>query len=323
MKKILFEDKMKNEMINSIRTSLRFSLKPYLEFMTESKGMINNIDEYINVIITKFKELSQNGTQTGVFKIMPQDFANISKRFAKNILVGISYDNTLDTQNIEGIYKDEYSKLNGTMLDNIVIGINAYGDYKTILKNLPEIISHEFLHAYENYNRLIKGSDNITVAAKQIGYQNNVKAIRDNQMSQNTVVQNIATLYYMCSTFERNAYLAQMKQQVKGNMSQIKDSESAYAAFENSRTYQYFLALGRNLFYVLNNKEQYKQEIEEWHESVFNTHLSGGKVLKRLYNLYNKTWTKIRKSMASYIKYLYEINEDTNYFYDNFTNIIL
>lgn len=98
----------------------------------------------------------------------------------------------------------------------------------------------------------------------------------------------------------------------------VQDSDTAFQVLQQLPLYKQYMAFGNTLSIIYKNKEYYKDDIEEWYETVYNgKHLSYNKIIKRLINLYNKTWRKIRKTTASYLRYVYENNDNVGGLYDN------
>ena len=304
---------LNKQMKNSLYLEFRYSKKPSLDsILLESKGNMNDIDDYIASIMTEFRKQTHNGKMNKTIIVTEKEFTNIPNPIAKQFKVTIDYQNT-DSQEIYGVYNSKKSKLTDNVLDYVEINVAAHGNYKSLLFELPRMLSHEFLHAYEKLMRLRKGNNKMETDA----YTNNNIARQMANITNDEIIKHISMIYYYCSSFERNAYIAQLNQQIKQYKDTIQDSETAYQVLQTTPLYQQYMAFGRTLSVLNKNKEQYKDSIEEWHELVYDgKHLPYGKIVRRLINLYNKTWRKIRKTTSSFLRQVYEENDNSGGFYD-------
>lgn len=313
--KTIFEQNRNQEMKNSLYLEFHYSRKLSLDSMLmESKGNMNNVDEYLKTVMTEFRTQTNNGKVNKVIVVTEKEFSNVPNPIAKQFKVIIDYQNS-DNENIYGVYNSKKSNLTNNVLDYVEIKVVAHGNYKSLLYELPRMLSHEFLHAYEKLMRLRKGNNRMESDA----YTNNNIARQIANMTNDEVIKHISMIYYYCSSFERNAYTAQLNQQIIQYKDTIQDSETAYQVLQTTPLYQQYMAFGRTLLVLNKNKEQYKDSIEEWYELVYDgKHLSYGKIVRRLINLYNKTWRKIRKTTSSFLRQVYEDNDNVGGLYDNF-----
>lgn len=301
----LFEHNRNQEMKNSLYLEFHYSIKPSLDsILIESKGNMNNIDDYIIPIMTKFRRVTNNGNMNAEINITTTDFKSVKNKIADDFNIVIEYDKDKPF-NLKGVYNDKLSKLEDNVLDNITIKIKACGDYYKVIRNLPSMIAHEFLHAYEKLMRLRKNGKEMQTEP----YTNNNITRTTAQITGNQVMEHISMIYYFCTSFERNAYIAQLNNQIKQFKDDVQDSDTAFQILQNLPLYKQYITFGNTLNFISKNKDRFKDDIEEWYENVYEgKHLSYGKIIRRLINLYNKTWRKIRKTTASYIRQLYETN---------------
>lgn len=309
MKKNIFEQEKYNEMRRSICIEFRYSKKPSIhKILTEAKGMIDGNDIYIETIMNWIDAKTCSGDIQGNIRIMldKEHFKGINPFFNKLIL-DVNYQNTPQYNNITAVYDTNTHKIVNGKIDVVYIKLIMQGQYMYIKHEAPRYLTHELLHAYENWGRTVKTGKTIHDAATELGYFGNNKTRYIANQVQNQVMSVLGHIYYACTSFEVNAYIAQLKQTLKDYKKHIDNADDAMSTIQQTHIYQGFITLGNQLNAIIANKEQCQDDIEDWYESTFDkTDLSYNKILKRLRNLYNKTWLKIRKSTASYIRYLYE-----------------
>ena len=303
-----FEQEKYDELRRSICIEFRFSKKPSIhKILTEAKGMVDGNDVYINTIMDWIDTKTCSGDIQGKIKIVlgSEQFKGVDPFFNK-MIIDVDYQNS-QNKYITAMYNTTVHKIVEGKIDTVEIKIIARGDYGNLKYEMPRYLTHEILHAYENWNRTIKTGKTINDAAKEVGYFGNNKTRKVASEIQNHVMMVLGQLYYACTSFERNAYIAQLKQTLKDYKKTIHNADDAMSTIQYTHIYQGFVVLGNQLNVINANKGQYKEDIEDWYESTFaKTDLSYKKILKRLTNLYNKTWLKMRKAIASYVRYLYE-----------------
>lgn len=324
MKQTKFEQLRYDEMRRSLCIEFKYAKKPSIhKILTEAKGMVEGSDEIIEVIMNKVQQQTQNGNIETQVQVTTQDFNNLQTQpFFEDILIYIDYKKQ-PQDGVKGVYIDKYNELNDdkTKLKTVVISCIIHGDYRQLIYQLQPILSHELLHAYENFQRIRKTGKNIQTAGEEMNYANNVRVMQIAKSTNNVVIEQLSYIMYYCNSFERNAYTTQLKQQLKNFRNNISNADDAMQTLQYTQVYQGYVTIGQNLNNIIANKDKYKEDVEEWYNLVYGKNLSCGKILRRLRNLYNKTWNRIRKSTASYIRTLYE-NNNITCIMDDFSSII-
>ena len=315
--KTLFEQQLHNEMKNSLYVEFKYCRKPSHDFFTESRGSMNDVRHYIDIIRDEFWKQTARGKINTVVQIPTECFKNIPNKFANNIKVTIDFVD--DSQNnLHGNYVAKVNNWDGKQLKLLEINFTAHGSFWDVLQGLPPLIAHELLHAYEDYMRYKKTNKGILDAAADLHYDSNQEAKNINS----NVIKTLAHIYYMCTSFERNAYIAQLNQQVT-DTDKIAGSKQAFEALENTNIYKSYIQIGSQIEFFRQNLSQYKTDIEDWYYLTFKKKdLSPSQIMRRLYNLYMKTWRKIRKTTASYMRNLYESNNKLLVLHDDFSFLL-
>lgn len=303
-----FEQEKYDELRRSICIEFRFSKKPSIhKILTEAKGMVDGNDVYIDTIMDWIDTKTCSGDIQGKIKIVlgKEHFKGIVPFFNKLIL-DVDYQNA-NYNDIKAMYNTSIHQIVDGKIDTVDIKLVVRGEYRALKYNIPRFLTHELLHAYENWNRTVKTGKTIHDAAKEVGYFGNTKTRYIAAQTQNQVMGILGHLYYACTSFEINAYIAQLKQTLIDYKKTIHNADDAMSTIQHTDIYQGYIMLGNQLNAIIANKEQYQDDIEDWYESTFGKDdLSYNKILKRLRNLYNKTWLRMRKAIASYVRYLYE-----------------
>lgn len=155
---------------------------------------------------------------------------------------------------------ESISETNGEIICKPIISVTVAGNNATILyRNIAFAIGHELTHAYNAFkyaktyglNALRK---NITQGQGYAG----IKEYSEGYYSQLT--QAAAAVLYFLNRMERNAYIAQLKQELAGEHEWIKDSKSAMEAIKATKSYEKFLYLERNVEAILNMKDEGSKE---------------------------------------------------------------
>lgn len=309
------------EMKNSLYTEFRFSSKKTLESLLESKGSMNGINDYIRIIMSKLKLDTFSGKIDNVITVSTNDFLSINDRIANNFIITIDFKESEEKQLYGDFVSSDTDELVNNKLNNLEINFIAHCPFWYAMQELPPLIAHEFLHAYENLMRIRKGNKSLFDTAEELHYPDNDATKQNAHLIGNDIIVKLSQIYYACTSFERNAYVAQLNQQIDSFKNTPFDSNQAFQALEKTSTYQGYLNIGNNLQYIYDNKQQFKTDIEDWYYQTFkNRDLNYKQIITRLLNLYNKTWRKIRKTTASYLRHLYE-NKTNKHITENFSNL--
>lgn len=309
MKRNKFEQRKYNEMRRSLCIEFKYSKKPSIhKILTEAKGMVEGDDEILTAIFKKIQQETNNGEKNARIRITNEDvLPNLTTEpFFENIVVEVDY-NQDNEQLLQAEYIPKYNQITpNNKMEGVCIVVVMHGNYRYLIHQLYALISHELLHAYEDYQRTLKTGKGLDIAANETGYMNNKQVLQLAKQTQNNVIEQLSYIYYYSCSFEANAYTNQLKQQMKLFKQSITNADDAMNTLQYTPLYQGYIQIGNTLNYISANMVEYRKDIEEWYTLVYNKKLSAGKIMRRLRNLYNKTWNRMRKSTASYIRTLYE-----------------
>ena len=207
------------------------------------------------------------------------------------------------------MFWDESGKL--VFKPKIKISVTDKNSYD-FLRKLSYALGHEMTHAYNDYQTFVKTGKRLGDALKSSSYVRAVNAMKYFASTQN--LRAVATIIYRLSRMERNAYIAQLKQELEHNWISITDSKSAYEAIKNTDAYKKnVLYLDNNLETMMNicdsdttTKFNLKQHIEDLTKKKFSTPKAAVEHLIRIYNGWKQHF------MAQASKIAYDVYEEHN-----------
>lgn len=314
MKRNKFEQRKYNEMRRSLCIEFKYSKKPSIhKILTEAKGMVEGDDEILSVVMKKIQQETNNGQIEKTVLVTINDILPYLKTqpFFKDIVIRIHYKK----QNPNGEMAQAEYHPNGVEITpdkkmNIVsISAYMYGDYQRNIWTLSSEISHELLHAYEDYQRRVKTGKSIGDMTTKLNYDRNRYMINMATQQNNWVWQQLSYAYYYLNSAEINAHTNGLKQTLKAwkqRNGNDMTADDAMQCIEGNDIYQGYIQIGNSINYIISHLEEYKTLVEQWYQLVRQENLSAGKIMRRFKNLYDKTWKRLRKSLASFARYVFE-----------------
>ena len=216
-------------------------------------------------------------------------------------------NNQTKPKSLKGSFESNVNLIQGKI--NILKGVFVFnGDIEFIIKKLPLIIGHEFLHAYESWKCLLNGGKTLFDVAHQGHILKNNQILK---MSKNDIEQALADVFYYCNNVERRAYLAQLNQELLLYKNDIKDVESTIQVIQKTPLYNNLITLGKNLYTIregINQYPTYKTIIVNYFKELTGENKSAEYVLKYLEKLWNKTWQHFRLRTTRLVKMLFDSN---------------
>ena len=228
-------------------------------------------------------------------KILSSDQIDFSHEFEreelskfKNIFFNKLIIDIDTSENKGGMYIDN-EKLNDDLLFDEV-EIDIYLSEKEIKDQLQETIMHELTHAYNNWMMLSKNDKNYLKVANSDFYQK----ITDTE-SENTNEFLVKKALYFLLGYEKNAFFAQIKEELEKNKSKVKTPLDALKILKQSLVYQSYVKLNNeiNAYFkgTLTNKNE--EEIEKAYEEITGKKEKANKIFKKLKALSEKALKKL------------------------------
>lgn len=296
-------------------------------FLTETRGYVNGIDETINALL----EMVSLQIETTVKTQQEITFTYTQEKLKSSINTFFTdFKLRLTTQiSQRKTYRGEFEPKSITEKDkqiictpDISIKIGAYN-----VNDLRYVFSfacgHELTHAY-----------NLLQYAKQYGVEamkNNIKRgqkygnIRHGMEDfGNTNYKAIANVLYTLNRMERNAYVAQLRQELLGVKDKINSIQDAFEYIKKSGSYSKFLYIEKNIEILSTIKDITTQNnLIYATNSIMDRHFT---TYNQLVKYFTKRWEKWKKAYLTKItKIAYDVFDENNIVLDgkNMNNDIM
>lgn len=278
----------------------------YSVVLNEEHGYINNIDE----VIEYFKEL-----------VSPQ----IELAFAdKPEMVRRTYDDKITVKAFFEYYKlnitfepSDKTAYSGGMLPSSVYVHPIKGEWVCVpdikliikannainaMKTFSFCIGHELTHCYDLLEYAKETGQDPWYSIDRNKYFA-IQKSRNNSIQQNAKAT--ANILYRLNRMERNAYIAQLRQELLDRKDEIKDSASATEAIKNTESYKNFAYLENNIIYgICNVKDKALQKgLIQYLNDNMGTKFTTYNQLKKYYLDRWQKWKNKYLSTASKIAY--------------------
>lgn len=302
-----FKKKRLQEMRDSVWLAFHLSNKINEANIMEAQSRVPQIDDYIERFIWAFERITHNGTHDAVTNLSKNIFSNIKGCWFNDVNIYIEYkkDSPLGG---DGVFHDGKNKIVDGKLNCLSGSFKLSGNWGQLKPLIGELISHEFLHAYENWRRLLGGKMSITDVASNSKYGINHQI---KKTASNFVEETLSNVYYYCHNIERRAYAAQLNQALLQYKNQIYDTNSAMEILQNLPQYKFYVELGEKLQQINATYPQnqwYKADIERYYYELTGTEKKASQIMKFMNRLYQKTWYFFRKKAMRFIRHIHENN---------------
>ena len=302
-----FKKEMLKEMRDSVWLAFHFSNKINEAHIMESQSRVPEIDEYIKRFIWAFEQMTHNATHDAVAVLTKNIFSDIKGCWFDAVNIYIEYKREGETRG-DGVFNPERSKIVDGKINCLSGSFKFSGDWESLKIRMPEIISHEFLHAYEDYQRRINGKTTMGDVSKNSYYSVN-QQLRNT--ATNFTEETLSNVYYYCHNIERRAYAAQLNQELLRFKNEIHDVDSAMQVLQKTSVYQGYVQLGQNLQQINATYQQnqwFKADIERFYYELTGKEMRASQVMKFMNRLYRKTWYFLRKKAMRFIRHIHENN---------------
>ena len=187
----------------------------------------------------------------------------------------------------------------------IVSGKNIYECGNTFCVG----IGHELTHAYDLWLYAVKNNKHPLNSILNNKY-NNISNARNGNIDTNNL-RAVADMLYTLNKMERNAYIAQLKQELNTNKDKIKDMKSAYNLIYKSFSYQKIKGLENNINIILNLKNKSTQNgILQSLNTIMKTNFTTWNQVKKYFL---NRWLKWKnKYLSTAAKIAYDIYAENN-----------
>lgn len=295
--------------------SLHKNLHPFL--ITETRGVVDGMDDIVNVFIRMVKpqvnDLFSTGKPTTIYYDETTDEFYYSglKTFFDSFRLYLTL--SIGEKSYEGgVNSDCIIKVRGKYRCNpkILLSISARNSIE-MLNMLSFTLAHELTHAYNLLQYAIKNNSN---GKDNLLNRNKYKNIQD-ALHTNVNINNLkatGSILYNLSRIERNVYIAQLRQELLANKNMIKDTKTAFNLIKQTESYKKFLNLEKNVNIINNNNldPRIQNELMNYLNSIMDKKFTNFEQVKKYYNRRWQKWKKAYLVRAS--KIVYDIFDENN-----------
>lgn len=287
--------------------------------LIESRGVVSGLHDIVKAICKEFSDqiwetYSTKEEETRVYSGEVSEFGLESFFEDFSITLTTAYGN--DKSRYRGglsVTKSFSDSEKGVVCSPVISFYVIDNDPSDMARTIAFVIGHELTHAYNFYQYARK--NNLTVRQMMVNFDD-TQRYGDIMATKNSPGLNneraVGDILYKLNRMERNAYIAQLKQELESNADKITDSNSAWKMVLNSESYKKFKNLEHN-FQILFGPD-ISNEAEK--QIIYYTNRATGKSfknynqVKKFYRGYWETWKK--KYLTSASKIAYDVYRDNN-----------
>lgn len=322
---------------------MNFELKNHIkyEFITgrdnptrllyEVRGVVNNIDKIISKIESECINQIEStiNTKKGYFKIYHIDF-NGENFFFKELYLSLT--TYYDDRNTYGgsTSSDSVVKKQGNIICQPIIELQLYcNSVENMVYKLKFCLGHELTHVHNMYQYVLKTGKDLYSNMVNVQKYKEISNLKDNLYYFKYINQKvIGDVLYRLNRMERNAYIAQLRQELLQKKEEIKDSKTAYETLISTDSYKKnYLYLQKVIFLLVNlTDENAKKDLVKIMNNFSKRKITNYNDVKKYFvNRWNK-WKKQYMIKAS--KIVYDVFNENGPIYlvnkpDNDTNLTL
>lgn len=276
-------------------------------FLNETRSIVNGIDNTVLMFLNMVSEQIKN-TKTKSTNIYTEKNNFNIKTFFTQFKLKLT------------ITKGEKKYSGGCDINNSIIKnsenkwicipdieLQVQGKNENEIRNVFGFaIGHELTHLYNMLQYAIKNNENgYNNVFDKNKYRNISNTMSNPFFEKNTKI--IAQILYTLTRIERNAYIAQLRQELLNQEELITDTNSAYEAIKNTESYKRLLFLEKNINILfsedLNNSETTKTNILSTLNKTMNKKFTNFEQVKKYFLRRWLKWKKAYLSRASKIAY--------------------
>lgn len=271
--------------------------------LLERHGILNNLEMYMK----RFRKfLNQNKDLQGQSFILEDNiFEKIPDCFFNEIRFDISWGKGVgcDGGTASNVELDTNGKLKCVDIQFTLRG----STWDSLVESAGGVLAHELTHAYEMYQRLIKGGKS---SYDELLDSNYVDTIELKRNPQNPIEKAMSHICYYLFNFEVNAYVAS----VYSNLLQVAPSwttpdEGLAYLEEHDRTFKNYLVIG-DYIDILQQFEEMPEVVENAWVKAGKAPLPFNKIITKICAICDKRLHRLRRTLAKIIYDVYMHTRD-------------
>ena len=269
--------------------------------LLERHGILNNMEMYIK----RFRKfLNQNRDLQGQKFILEDNiFEQIPDCFFNEVKFEITWHkgNGCNGGTASNLELDTNGKLKCLDIEFSLGGAT----WELLIQSAGGILAHELTHAYEAYQRLIKGGKTFY---KEVIDTNYVDANEMRKNPQSLIERFMGFVNYYLFNFEVNAYTASIYSDLlKVAPSWTKPQDGLEYLEKNNKTFSNYLQIG-NCINGLATADETPELVEDAWVKAGKAPLPYNKIITKLSSVYDKRLHRLRRTIA---KIIYDVYEQT------------
>lgn len=278
-------DSFDNEVLSHISIEYFENYYAYMKHLVfEKYGVYDGLTELCKIISNDIDdERVLKDRKAFTLNYSKEELDDLPNVFFDELLINVNIINKKEEPT--GSYTTDYSKLNKEKLfDKVVINLSVrHGT------DAHKILMHELTHAYEYWNRLIKGDTYIQDIFKSNFYKGLMPTDNDTEFSWYTKI-----VLYLTLGIEQNAFVTELTHELHQHQNEIKTPLDALSILKQSGIYQTYKFLYTKLIGYTNKTadEKWIRQITDTYNQLSNTNWSSEKVIKKLKHLIQKSLKK-------------------------------
>lgn len=286
----------------------------------ESRGVVNGLHKAVKAIV---KDVLPQVNDTCKYKT--EIYQPYSGKLSDKGLTSFFDDYELEITTRYGSDKRDYrggfspkkslvDTENGVTCSPVIDFSLTGNNPKEMMATIEFAIGHELTHAYNLVMYANKNGLGVDDVIRNYLYGQHYYDIKTSKINGIGNESAIADVLYKLNRMERNAYIAQLKQELETKSNKIKDSKSAWDAVLGSESYRKFKDLEDNMSVLFNPSLSLptKKEVLKVTNKITGKEFQNYNQVKKFYSAYWNTWRKKYLSTAAKIAYdVFEKDNDT------------
>lgn len=312
-----------------LKNHLQFEFKVHNSLfaipLNEARSVVDGIDNVVNIFLNMaydqikhtFSKFNTENEITSYYNETNKIWknSNIKTFFNKfNLKLTIKkanvnrQDGGADTNSITEIGKNTFDcKPDITLIISATDAVNANN-------GLGIAIGHELTHCYNLLQYAIKNGKYDTSVIFDKNKYKNIDDVFHNPGPNN--LKAIGTMLYNLTRVERNAYIAQLRQELLAKKDLLKDASSLFDVIKTTNSYKKFLLLEDNVNAILSaTNKQVQDQLISYLNHIMESNFTTFNQFKKYFV---RRWTKWKKAyIIKASKIAYDVFEETHQMLDN------
>ena len=218
----------------------------------ESRGAVDGLDYVVDAFYKMIRPqimATLKDRKERQILYTEDDISNLNTFFNKFKLVLITAYGNTDTDNAAQFCPSSVTKKNGQIIcePTLLASLCATNEDEAKYKVMA-MIAHELTHAFNQFFYLKKteaiNDDNVSI-------KNRYKDIISAKQRSETTYRALGHVLYTMSRIERNAYVAELRQELINRQNEFYDAKSLLNTLKNTMTWSRFKSLYRNILILV------------------------------------------------------------------------